>query len=66
MLQLQEELEGKGLSRAIVDGLLADRRAALTAEVEADLASRAGSRYRFTAIHKSDGSDRPQNRLESE
>ena len=44
MLQLQEELEGKGLSRAIVDGLLADRRAALTAEVEADMAAKPGNR----------------------
>ena len=45
VLQLQEELEGKGLSRAIVDGLLSDRRAALTAEVEADFAARPSNRY---------------------
>ena len=44
VLQLQEELEGKGLSRAIVDGLLADRRAALTAEVEAHMAAKPGTR----------------------
>ena len=35
ILELQEELEGKGLSRSIIDACLADRRTALTAQAEA-------------------------------
>ena len=44
ILELETELEGKGLSRSVIDACLADRRATLTAQAEAGPAAPAAAK----------------------